>query len=137
MSGENPLKISRRQLFRMSGAGMLVAAYASVRADAADTRPTSAGLEFPVRIRRILIPAPGETIPALLARPAVGGKYPAIVLQSSGSVRDHEQLCRIAAKGFLVVAPLRGLSAETGLPAMLAYLRAHPGAESGPQVIHC
>ena len=90
--------LSRRQWLRMLtvGLGTGVGSTRAMRLHA-DAR------EYPVIVRRVLIPARGATLPALLARPDVPGRFPAKILLAS----DESQLRRMAAQGRVVLSPLR------------------------------
>lgn len=95
------LHLSRRGVGGLFFAGYAAAALA---ADAEPIVTDSAG----VITQEVMLPSPDRQLPAYLARPAAGGKHPAVLVVSEiFGVHDYiKDICRRLAKlGYVAVAP--------------------------------
>jgi len=109
--------LSRRQWLRILAVG-LGTGVGSTRA----MRLHADAREYPVIVRRVLIPVRGATLPALLARPSAVGQFPSRVVLTA----DESQLRRLASQGRVVLAPLRPLRDAARAEAVQLYLSKHP-----------
>jgi anti-sigma factor RsiW len=89
---------------------------------AADSAVTNPGL--PLIVRRVLIPAPGATLPAVLIRPAALGRFPAMILPAVISTGEPPRA--LAAAGRVVLETSGGSLGATDRAAVERYLSAHP-----------
>ena len=133
--------ISRRQLLHLLGSAPLLSAGAVGLAVKSSTNASAKNGREAVMVRRIVIPAPGLTLPVVLARPAEG-RHPAVILLDDHIrqfARDDRELFRccagLASEGRVLIVPLRMRDQDASLAALHQYAGRHPAIVGAPTVI--
>jgi hypothetical protein len=139
--------LSRRRLFWLLGAAPFLPRAAAEFPDAGSGAESQVW-PVPVITRRILIPATGITLPALLARP-VTGRFPARILLDSTLHIPHDntellrRCAKLAAGGFMLIVamkiplrtPLAVHDRQACLGAIEHYLSRHPAVLRTPNAV--
>ena len=110
-------------LSRRTVAGVFFAGYAAA-AFYAEAEPIHTD-EVGLAVETVTLPAPGFALPAYLARPKAGGRFPAvIVVNEVFGIHDYiKDVCRRLAKlGYVALAP--AFFARAGDPAPLTDMKA-------------